>query len=76
MSENIPVQEVIGGVKHADYTRDGIGAMDPKVAGELANSLRAGIKTGSIKKINPEDHPATVDAILLVLGWLEARAKQ
>jgi hypothetical protein len=76
MSAHIPVQEVIGTIKHSDCLRSEIGELDPKVAGELANQLRAGIITGSIKKINPEDHPAIIDAILLVLGWFEARAKQ
>lgn len=76
MSTPIPIQDVIGGVRWADYTRTIVAALSSDEAASLANSLRAGIKTSSIKKINPEDHPAKVDTILGNLGLLEARSRQ
>ncbi len=76
MSAPIPIQETIGGVNHGDLNRQKIAAMDPDVAGSLANALRGGIIASKILKINPEDHPADVKSIQGKLGLLEARSRQ
>lgn len=76
MSVPIPIQDVIASVEWANYTRPVVEVLAPKEAASMANTLRGGIKTSGIKKINPEDHPAEVDQVLGVLGLLEARSRQ
>ncbi len=76
MSVPIPIHDVIAGVEWANYTRPVVEALTPKEAASMANTLRGGIKTSGIKKINPVDHPAEVDTILGILGLLEARSRQ
>lgn len=75
MSQPIPIQKFIGGAEWSLYTRPVVEALTPKQAGDIANFLRAGIKTSSIKKINPPDHPQ-LQTLLGNLGLLEARARQ
>lgn len=75
MTEQIPIQETIGGVAWREYTPEFIAEIHPLVARDRAGELYGGIVASGILRINRKNPPAEVLEIMAVLDGLKSRAK-